>query len=86
MEYNSLMEGLLPWQQGSTDAHRLLTPFGQAPAQPIPTPPNDYAARTGELPPDYYHNQTLWQGADPAAKQRYNQLLQLMYMHKAMRT
>jgi len=47
----------------------------------IPTPPSDYAAKIGELPPEYYHMQQFMNQFGPDDP-RLNQLLQLLYFHR----
>ena len=50
----------------------------------LPTPPADYAAKAGELPPEYYHllqNQGISGPDNPLM----NQLLQLIYQRRRQR-
>jgi hypothetical protein len=67
--------------------------FGQLPtASPpntytgaIQTPPNDYAATSGNLPADYYHMLQFMNQAGPNNPQ-LNQMLQLLYLQRQGRT
>ena len=51
----------------------------------IPTPPNNYAATSGEFPPAYYHMQQFMNQLGPNDP-RLNQLLQLLYLRQQGRT
>ena len=61
------------------------TPPQQTYTGAIPTPPNNYAATTGELPHDYYQMQQMMNQAGPNNPQ-LNQLLQLLYLQRQGRT
>jgi hypothetical protein len=51
----------------------------------IPTPPNNYAATSAEVPHDYYQMQQLMNQYGPNNPQ-LNQLLQLLYLRHQGRT